>query len=81
MCRLVDWPIAADLGGSGLNRVVGVMTDQDRERLIEMWRQIIEFDPDAMAKQAAALRMRSLIADRTLEQVQRMETERGLRAS
>jgi len=55
------------------------VTDQEREQLIEAWRQILIMDPDEMAKRAAELRMRNLIANRTLERVRQMEIERGLR--
>ena len=56
------------------------MTDQDRERLIEAWRVVIELAPNSY-KQMAAAQMKAEINRRTQEQVQKMERERGLRAS
>lgn len=58
-----------------------ILTDAQRERLIEMWRSILEEEKDADLKRLAEGRMRELIAERSPEQVSRMERERGLRAS
>jgi hypothetical protein len=57
------------------------MTDNEREQLIEAWRQVVELDPDRDAKSVASMRMRSLILQRSSEHVAQMELERGLRAS
>jgi len=56
-----------------------MMTDHERERLIESYRRVVVDAPDSKAKRIAALRMRELIAQRSTEQVERMERERGLR--
>jgi hypothetical protein len=55
------------------------MTDAKREQLIEAWRQVVELDPDRDAKSVASIRMRTLICERTLEQIKRMEVAQGLR--
>lgn len=57
---------------------VGSMTDQDRERLIESWRGILECAVEREWKQLAAVRMRELIAERSPDQVAKMERERKL---
>jgi len=54
------------------------MTDEQRERLIEAWRTVIELD-EAEEKALAVLRMRHLIEKRSSQQVEKMEVERGLR--
>ncbi len=56
------------------------MTDAERERLIEVYRRVLVDAPDSKTKRVAALRMRELIAQRSPQQVERMERERGLRA-
>lgn len=56
------------------------MTDADRERLIEAWRVVLELEPIEGIKRIAADNMRHLIADRSPQQVEQMERERGLRA-
>ncbi len=55
------------------------MTDQERERLIDHYRQILESDPWREAKHFAQVRMSPLIAERSIEQVEQMEKARGLR--
>lgn len=57
------------------------MTDEERERLIEHYRQILTQDPERHAKKFAQLRMAHLINGRSSAQVAKMEAERGLRAS
>jgi hypothetical protein len=57
------------------------MTDAERERLIEYYRQILAEDPERYAKEFAQLRMAHLISGRSPAQVAKMERERGLRAS
>lgn len=57
------------------------MTDHDSERLIESWRGILECAVEREWKELAVKRMAELIAERSSEQVERMERERGLRAS
>lgn len=56
------------------------MNDQERERLIEAWRLVVELDAPAY-KATGARRMQELIHQRSSQQVERMERERGLRAS
>jgi len=55
------------------------MTDQERELLIDHYRQILQTDPWREAKHFAQVRMAHLIAERSSTQVAKMETERGLR--
>jgi hypothetical protein len=54
------------------------MTDTDRERLIEAWRVVLELD-EREEKALASQRMSRLIQQRSPQQVERMERERGLR--
>jgi len=56
------------------------MTDQERERLIEAWRVVVELDAQTY-KATGARRMQELINHRSPVQVELMERERGLRAS
>lgn len=56
------------------------MTDQERELLIDYYRQILQADPWREAKHFAQVRMGHLIAERSPDQVAKMERERGLRA-
>lgn len=55
------------------------MTDQDRERLIESYRTILELAAEREWKELAAAAMARLIKERSPAQVARMEHERGLR--
>jgi hypothetical protein len=55
------------------------MNDQEREELIEKFRRQMLAAPNREAKIAAAERMRELIAERSPQQVKRMEEARGLR--
>ena len=57
------------------------MTDQERERLIEAWKTILELDKNSGRAGIAMRQMRQLISDRSQRQVEQMERERGLRAS
>lgn len=57
------------------------MTDAQREKLIEAWRVVLELDKDSARATIAMRQMRQLISERTPPQVERMERERGLRAS
>lgn len=57
------------------------MTDQERERLIESYATILELAPETDWKRLAAAEMARLIKDRSPQQVEQMERERGLRAS
>jgi len=57
------------------------MTDTDRERLIESYRTILELAAEREWKELAASAMAQLIKGRSPAQVERMERERGLRAS
>lgn len=59
---------------------VGPMTDEQRERLINSCQTILECAIEREWKVWAADRMRELIAERSPQQVARMECERGLRA-
>lgn len=54
------------------------MTDQQRETLIELYRQLVVAETNANRKQLALLTMQSLIADRTPAQVHRMERDKRL---
>jgi hypothetical protein len=54
------------------------MTDEQREQLIEHYRQILVGDPERYAKEFAQLRMSYLISQRSPKQVARMEEARGL---
>lgn len=56
------------------------MTDEQRERLIEAWRVVLELDTRESYRTYAAYAMSSLIKQRSPAQVQKMEVERGLRA-
>jgi hypothetical protein len=62
------------MGGEG-----DVMTDRDREELIDAYRVILATEPERLAKDFAMQRMRELIAERSPQQVKRMEEARGLR--
>jgi hypothetical protein len=55
------------------------MTDRDREELIDAYRVILATEPERLAKDFAMQRMRELIAERSPQQVKRMEEARGLR--
>ncbi len=57
------------------------MTDQERELLIDHYRQILQTDPWREAKHFAQVRMGHLIAERSAAQVAKMERERGLQVS
>lgn len=57
------------------------MTDQERERLIESYRTILELAAEREWKELAAAAMARLIKERSPAQVARMEQERGLRVS
>lgn len=56
------------------------MTYQERERLIEAWRVVVELDAKVY-KESGARRMQELINQRSSFQVEQMERTRGLRAS
>jgi hypothetical protein len=56
------------------------VSDQERERLIEAWRTVLELD-EPEEKVLASAKMRQLIQQRSPQQVERMERDRGLRAS
>lgn len=56
------------------------MTDEQRERLIEAWRVILELDKDSGRATIAMRQLRQLISERTPRRVAEMERERGLRA-
>jgi hypothetical protein len=72
----------ADLVGRLQARdVAGLMTDADRERLIDSCRTILECAVEREWKVWAAGRMRELIAGRSPQRIEQMETERGLRVS
>jgi hypothetical protein len=63
-------------------RAVGdVVNDSERERLIEAYRVVLELEPRHDFQAAAMQRMRELISGRAPQQIERMETERGLRVS
>lgn len=55
------------------------MTDEERERLIEAWRVVLELEPIEGLKRIAADNMRHLIAQRSPQQVERMEVNQSLR--
>ena len=55
------------------------MTDEQRERLIEAWRVVLELERLKEFQTIGAGRMRDLIAERPPERIQQMERERGLR--
>jgi hypothetical protein len=57
------------------------VTDIEREAAIEAYRQKLVASHDPLTKRIAALRMKELIAERSPQQIERMERERGLRAS
>ena len=57
------------------------MTDLEREQAIERLYQVLVGHELPEVKRAAFAKMRELIEGRSPEQVQKMETERGLRAS
>ncbi len=57
------------------------MTDREREEAIESYRLKLVASRDPLTKRIAALRMKELIAERSPQQVELMERERGLRAS
>lgn len=54
------------------------MTDEQRERLIEAWRVVLELDKDSARATIAMRQMRQLISERTPRRVAEMERERGL---
>lgn len=56
------------------------MSDKDREDLIEAYRLMLVLEPDAHMKQIAMLRMNGLINERSTQQIEQMERERGLHA-
>lgn len=56
------------------------MTDEQREKLIEAWRVVLELDRDSARATIAMRQMRQLISERTPRRVAEMERERGLRA-
>jgi hypothetical protein len=55
------------------------MTDSEREQAIERQRQLLTESADAAVQRVAFERMCELIAQRSPEQVEQMERERGLR--
>lgn len=55
------------------------MNDADREKLIEAYRTILELAREREWKHIAECRMRELIAQRSPQQVHRMEVAQGLR--
>ena len=55
------------------------MTDQERERLINSYATILELAREREWKELAAAQMARLIAERSPQQVQKMEEARGLR--
>lgn len=55
------------------------MTDEQREKLIDTWRSILEIEPEREMKDLAQMRMRKLISERSFQQIEQMERERGLR--
>lgn len=70
--RLLVWPGAA--GGAFFQ-----VTDEQREQLIEKFRLQMVAAPNRESRLAAMERMRELIAERSPQQVERMERECGLR--
>lgn len=62
-------------------KVTEELSDDVREQLIEAWRVILTHSPTMALKSIAQSEMRDEIARRSPEQVERMERERGLRAS
>ena len=56
------------------------MTDQERERLIEAWRIVLELCAQRSYQEIAAHAMKAEIRRRTPQKVEQMEQERGLRA-
>lgn len=59
----------------------GAVTDAERERLIESYRTILELSREPDWKRLAAAEMARLIKERSPQQVEQIERERGLRAS
>lgn len=57
------------------------MTDEEREQLIEAYRVALTLEQRPDFKHAAVQRMRELIGERAPQQIERMESERGLRVS
>ena len=55
------------------------MPEATRERLIELYAEILASDPDRYCRCHAHARMAELIGQRSPETVERMEVERGLR--
>lgn len=56
------------------------MTDNERERLIDAWKVVLELEADHDLKRLANNVMVRRSGERSTEQVERMEDERGLRA-
>lgn len=63
----------------GHPQAVPIVTDADREQLIEAYRIVLELEPRTDYKHAAAQRMRELIGERSPDQVREMEAIQGLR--
>lgn len=63
-----------------LARAYGVwMTDEQRERLIDTYVQVVTLESKREIQLAAAARIAELVRERSPEQIAKMETERGLR--
>jgi len=58
-----------------------MMTDRDREELIDAYRVALALEDRPDYRAAAMQRMRELIAERTPKVIEQMERERGLRPS
>ncbi len=54
------------------------MNDEERERLIEAWRVVLELSPQRSYREIAAAAMKAEIRRRSPQQVEQMECERGL---
>lgn len=59
-------------------KLAAVLSDADRERLIEAYRVVLELEPRHDFQAAAMQRMRELIGERSAEQVREMEAIQGL---
>lgn len=55
------------------------MTDDQREKAIDLYLQLVHLENDPARKRAAMLRMAELICARSPEVIARMEMARGLR--
>jgi len=55
------------------------MTDEQRERLIDTYVQVVTLESKREIQLAAAARIAELVRERSPEQIAKMETERGLR--